>query len=160
MSLCHVKCRTMCSLIKAIIVVMMSYIGPEILVILYTIMGAYLFQYIEQSKEIERCIMGEVKERMLIRRTTYRLINYIYYNSTDKFSTNRFENYNSNQAFQRDNSEVTNRTVTNMLYTLRVQLIEIQQKYKYYGQDCSKQSLWSFKSSLLFTVSLLTTVGM
>lgn len=46
-----------------------------------------------------------------------------------------------------------------LLANFRQKVIEIQTNTSYYGQNCTTYSKWNFSSSLLFTITIISTIG-
>ena len=46
-----------------------------------------------------------------------------------------------------------------MLYEYRTFIIHLSSKYDYYGDDCTHLHRWTYANSLLFAVTIMTTVG-
>jgi hypothetical protein len=49
--------------------------------------------------------------------------------------------------------------IDRMLMDFRDIILEIQLNTSYFGQDCKKNTKWSFSSSLLFTITIISTIG-
>lgn len=67
---------------------------------------------------------------------------------------NTSSSLNSNQT---DNEKYYG--INEMLEEFRKKIIEIEANNRYYGQDCNKETKWNFFSSLLFTITVMSTVG-
>jgi ABC-type transport system involved in multi-copper enzyme maturation permease subunit len=49
--------------------------------------------------------------------------------------------------------------IIDYLVEFRNKIIEIERDYKFHGQNCTEYSRWNFFSSLLFTITVMSTVG-
>jgi hypothetical protein len=126
----------------------------------YIVIGAYIFQYIEQPNEIAQCQTGEGTWKRLLYDNRVLFYNYIYYNTT----ANSFLLQNDPYAIpslisERDNSTVYQPKLTQMLQDFRDSILSISSDYNYSGQDCVSDSQWNIISAILFTLSILSTIG-
>ena len=126
----------------------------------YIVIGAYIFQYIEQPNEIAQCQTGESTWQKLLYDNRVLFYNYIYYNTT----SNSFLLLNDPYAIpsltsERDNSTVYQPKLTRMLQDFRDSILSISSDYNYSGQDCVSDSQWNIISAILFTMSILSTIG-
>ncbi|CAF0790763.1 unnamed protein product [Brachionus calyciflorus] len=146
--------------IKAFIAFFIKNFGIVILVIGYAAGGAFLFKILEQHEEIQNCQKGEGEWNKVRIEYRTRLFNYIYFNTT------------SNPWLPVDNATIAaglytakdgpdkyDPLIKNWLVELRNKTLNITSEYKYKGQDCEKQSAWTYLSALLFTITILTTLG-
>ncbi|CAF0736123.1 unnamed protein product [Brachionus calyciflorus] len=75
--------------------------------------------------------------------------NYDLKNSSSKVKKEAY-NYSHLHDFMRINE---------LLEEFRKEIIEIEHNTRYYGQDCNRETRWNFYYSLLFSVTLMSTVG-
>ena len=95
---------------------------------------------------------------MFVPRTN--LFNYIYFNTTPNpwlpvDNSTLIPSLNT----PRDPPWVYNPKISSMLSDFAVKIRAISDNYKYAGQDCSTGNLWEYFSALLFTVTIVTTIG-
>jgi len=147
--------------IRKILLFLITNFGMLGLVLGYVVLGALLFQTLEQTNEIQNCETGKGNENEMISEYTQKLFNYIYFNvSTDpvvdaliagqqQVDQNLTYNINAYTTIIDDwILEVRDLTINNFLAT------------KYSGQDdCEAKSLWQLPSAILFTVTIVTTIG-
>lgn len=124
-----------------------SHIGLVAMVIIYSIAGAFLFQLLEQHEEAKTCQEGKGQEETNIVNLRSQLLTYIQFN----ISTNPNDP-------SKDNETVANTKIDQWLEDFRTAVNDNRDTYKYTGQDCSS-SKWSFGNSLLFAVTVITTIG-
>lgn len=111
------------------------------------------------------------------------IINFVSYNISNEdlnyftnFSRSSIHSLNSD-SFQKNHSKETNYYITNKkkkkdkeliepfkeinkwLEEFRRKILEIESATSFFGQDCIKDSKWGFYSSLLFTLTVISTVG-
>lgn len=95
---------------------------------------------------------------------------YINYTNNDGsgslFDNQTYESSNSLMYRKHNNlNNSTNETVDKyyriniLLEDFRRKIIEIENVNKYTGQDCVEDSKWNFFSALLFTITIVSTVG-
>lgn len=145
---------------KAVIGFLAKNLGMVIIVILYVSGGAFLFKILEQHNEIQNCQMGEGEWTNLRISFRAKVFNYIYFNTTSNpwlpvDNSTIIPSLNT----PRDGPSVYNPMLTQWIIDFRDQVHNIRSTYKYTGQDCEKQSSWSYFSSLLFTITIVTTIG-
>ncbi len=58
-----------------------------------------------------------------------------------------------------DNTTVMYGQIVDYLQTFQAGIYERRDDYRYTGQNCSNSSLWNFPSNLLFTITVITTIG-
>ena len=95
--------------------------------------------------------------------------NITYTNNLFETTTSRNE-YSNNFDYAINNAMNLTRSSNNsikepyysiniLLEQFRDEIIEISYNYRYSGRECSEDSKWTFFSSLLFTITLMSTVG-
>ena len=135
--------------------------GILTLTIIYVIVGAILFQTIEQPNEIAQCQLGEGASKRMIYNIRVELVNYIYYNTSSDPYASQNDPYQmpSLTSVAKDGPSVYQPKLTQMLQDFRDQILQINADYKYYGQDCVNDSQWNLLSAILFTMSIVSTLG-
>ena len=112
---------------------------------------------------------GEIKFEAVVKTLRETLVNYITYNITD----NEYESaiYNTNSSVFSFNPEsaylLTNSTndedkfliLDKYLDQFIKSVLEVESQNLYSGQDCVEGSRWGFYSALLFTMSIMSSVG-
>lgn len=124
-----------------------SHVGLVTMVVIYAVAGAFLFELLEQHEEAKNCQEGKGQEATNIVNLKSTLLTYIQFN----ISTNAADT-------SKDNETVANQKIENWLTDFRDQVITVSGQYRYTGQDCSS-SRWNFAGSLLFAITVITTIG-
>lgn len=135
------------------------HLGLLVLVFIYMIAGAFLFQTLEKSARIQSCQEGASKELVIIRRYRQRIFNLLFVNITDDENMSDNETAYYIENYVQDSNIEQNRNFKEIMKEFRTNLIRIQDDYKYTGQNCSTDDSWSFQSAFLFTLSLITSIG-
>jgi hypothetical protein len=135
------------NLLKGMLRFFVSNLGMIVLVLVYVVAGAFLFQLLEQHDEIQKCQLNEGKSSALISSYRSELFNYIRFNTT----TDVFDQ-------TKDGPSVYHPRLNEIISKLRDDVLDLRAK-KYYGQNCEEESLWQFQSCLLFTTSIVATIG-
>lgn len=125
-----------------------SYIGLIVAVIVYSVVGAIVFTFIEAYNEARNCQIGLGEENTNIYKLQSQLILYVQQNVTA----------NSNDK-SKDNITVATETIDQWLIDFKDSLMSNQGNYGFSGQDCTNGLKWSFTGALLFTVTIITTIG-
>lgn len=163
---------------KNIIKILFSNITFVIAVILYSSIGAFVFQILEQHEEIRLCEEGKVKFDIELKHFRENFINYVTYNITDeeyqkavyvsnssmyffnpKFSYPKSHSLSSNLTEDDEYEEDKFLTIDQFLNDFKQIVLDIQKETHYSGQDCIEDSRWTFYSALLFTISIMSSVG-
>ena len=129
-----------------------SHIGLVGLVVVYAVAGGFLFQLLEIRQEKLNCQEAQGEQVAQVTLLKQKLVNYIQYNTTPSSST-------SGSTNDKDNITVAMTKISYMLYGYRDFVIHEGLKYRYYGDDCSVTSKWTFANSLLFSITVITTIG-
>ncbi|UJR15786.1 hypothetical protein I4U23_002718 [Adineta vaga] len=116
-----------------------SNLGLVIVVIAYSVGGAFLFILLEQYIELQKCQQGSLTENVSISNISESMFNYVTI-SDEQTSViyDQIESYLQN--------------FTNDVYERRTD-------FRYTGQDCETKSGWSFPSALLFAITVITSIG-
>ncbi|RNA27512.1 T family of potassium channels 18-like [Brachionus plicatilis] len=154
-------------------------------VIIYSSLGALMFQILEQHEELRRCEEGRGKFDKELKHYRDLIINYVTYNiSSDElnyftnFSRSPTNSINSNpiqinykfgkysQINRIPNTTYLDKElieplieINKWLEEFRKKIFEIEANTNFHGQDCSKDTKWSFYASLLFSITVISTVG-
>lgn len=124
-----------------------SHIGLVVIVIVYAVLGGFLFELLEQHKEIELCEQGKGVESGNIVELRSKLLTYIQFNIT------------SNPAEpDKDNETIANQNIESWLQRFRNQTNDVRSEYRYTGNDCNSPK-WNFPGALLFAITCITTIG-
>lgn len=134
-------------LVKGMLRFFVSNLGMIVLVLIYVVAGAFLFQLLEQHDEIQKCQLNEGKSSLMISSYRSELFNYIRFNTT----TDIFDE-------TKDGPSVYHPKLNEIILKLRDDVLDLRDK-KYYGQNCEEESLWQFQSCLLFTMSIVAAIG-
>ena len=119
------------------------------------------FQLIEQTNEIAMCQTGQGSWQKLLYDYRVKMVNYIYYNTTSNSYLSEIDPYAiPSLASEKDNSTVYEPILSRMLQDFRDAIFEISSNYNYGGQDCVADSQWNIMSAILFTMSIVTTLGL
>ncbi|CAF2373095.1 unnamed protein product [Rotaria sp. Silwood2] len=127
-----------------------SHIGLVGLVVVYAVAGGFLFQLLEERQEKLNCQEAQSEQIAEINKLKQKLVNYIQKNTTSSivFST-----------VEKDNSTIAFAKIGSMLYEYRKFIIRGNQKYQYYISDCGRVRQWTYANSLLFAITIITTIG-
>jgi len=134
-----------------------SYIGLVGLVIVYAVAGAFLFELLEQHQERLNCqeAKGELDAEMT--KLKQKIVAYIQYNISSTSTSSSL--VASPYSTPKDNLTEAYVKIGAMLYDFRNFVINIGGQYRYYGDDCSIINKWTFPNSLLFAITIITTIG-
>lgn len=156
---------------KNIAKTLLSNIAFVIAVILYSSIGAFVFQILEQHEEIRLCEEGRVKFDVELKRFRENFINYVTYNISDEeyqkaayYSNSSMYLYNPDLSYSSSNSsneydEDKFIIFDRLLNDFKQIVLDIESQTRYVGQDCIEDSRWTFYSALLFTISIMSSVG-
>jgi len=119
---------------RTVIAFVFSNVGICVLVLVYLILGAFMFQYIEEPQhEIVPPIVNKRKE------TVMRL-----WNITERYNTLHLANWSVE--------------VVDVIHTYQAQVIDEVTQRDYDGEDIPK-SPWNFSGALLYSITVITTIG-
>lgn len=134
--------------------------GILFVVIFYVVGGAFLFKILEQHTEIQNCQSGEGEWNKLRIQYRSKIFNYIHFNTTpNPWLPVDNATIEAGLFVEKDGPPVYQPLLTNWVVDFRKKIFNISREYGYAGQDCEKQSSWTFFSSLLFTITIMSTLG-
>ena len=137
---------------KKITKFLFSHIGLVGLVVVYAVAGGFLFELLETHQERVSCQEAQGEQIAQLTKLKQKLVAYIQYNTTTSISPT-----NSNN--DKDNTTVAFAKIGAMLYDYRDFVIDIGAKNRYYGDTCSVVNKWTYPNSLLFAITIITTIG-
>ena len=129
-----------------------SHIGLVGLVVVYAVAGGFLFQLLEEHQEKFSCQEASGEQLTQITKLKQKLVAYIQYNTTSSSAT-------TNRYDVKDNTSVAFAKIGAMLYDYRNFVEQTSSKYRYYDNDCSQTTKWTYPNSLLFAITIITTIG-
>jgi len=127
-----------------------SHIGLVGLVVIYAVAGAFLFQLLEIREEKYLCLEIQGDQNTEITKLKQEIVNYIQNNATPTTT------YSSSQ---KDNTTVAFEKIGQMLLDYRTYIIGVSSKQQTYGDNCSIVNKWTYPNSLLFAITIITTIG-
>lgn len=145
-----------------------SNFGLVLVICLYASLGALMFQLLEQHEELRMCEEGRGKYMKELFDLKEGLFRYVLYNVTSvemSSSSNRLnfdeeeKNLTSTSLNFTSENQMPEVVIDQMLRDFRDVVLSIEAKYKYFGRDCVENSKWKFFSSLLFSITIITTIG-
>ena len=139
-----------------------SDIGLTAAIISYIVFGSFLFQYLENDAVIQKCEAGKMKSQTFIKKYAQIIFNHISLNLTNE---ERLAVINVPIYINTSYVNVTLPLPNDPTPEIDIWLIELRDfvqnvsdSYKYSGMPCDVNS-WIFESSILFTMTLITTIG-
>ena len=147
---------------KEIIRFIFSQVGSVLLFLVFVFSGGFLFQFLESHASIQKCEIGQNMDKALIKKYSRTLLTYIFENLTsnarqklvEEYANKTILNYPINQELYPGSKEIDI-----YIEEFRDKVGEIYLKQGYRGQDCILDTSWIIESSILFSISLLTTIG-
>jgi hypothetical protein len=124
-----------------------SHVGLVVMVIIYAVAGALLFELLEQHEEAKDCQEGKGAEATYIVNLKSELLTYIQFNISSNPSDTT-----------KDNETVANQKIEDWLTSFRDEVLSNKDVYRYTGQDCTSAK-WNFAGALLFAITIITTIG-
>ena len=102
-------------------------------------------------------------EKRRITKYSNLMVNFLLFKYQNKES-NSILKFNEGQLSEKSietmsSNEIDELLVTNILYKFRNFVHENLSTFKYYGQNCSEITSWTFPSTLLFTFTMVSTIG-
>lgn len=131
-----------------------SHIGLVVLVIVYSVAGGFLFELLERHREKVNCQIAHGEHSAKMTALKQEIVSYIRYNTTGSTASSSLF-----YGYDKDNSTQAYEKIANMLIEFREFVIENGGKYRFYGDDCSVTNKWTFANSLLFAITIITTIG-
>lgn len=150
------NCKKSVSIFKTILRFLFSNVGLIFMVIGYTIGGAFLFQLLEKHANVQACQEVAGKERKIISMYTRKLYNQII-TGVNEFEFN--QSLIESVSFNYTDKLFQNNEIETVFKNLRNDLLKITDSYHYYCKVCIEGITWNFQSSLLFALTLITTIG-
>jgi hypothetical protein len=127
-----------------------SHIGLVGLVVVYAVAGAFLFQLLEIREEKYLCLEIQGDQNTEITKLKQEIVNYIQNNATPT---------TTDSSSQKDNTTVAFEKIGQMLLDYRTYIIGVSSKQQTYGDNCSIVNKWTYPNSLLFAITIITTIG-
>ena len=121
--------------------------------IIYCMGGAYLFNILEAQNELAWCEGSKSDSAALINDYTLKIFNYMTFNVTYNPILAAYTADNSTEI--KDGPEVYNGILHDWLVELRDEVIG----NGYGGEDCEVVNSWQFLSGLLWTMTVVTSIG-
>lgn len=131
-----------------------SHAGLVLLVGAYAVAGGFLFELLEQYQDKLNCQTAKGLFDKQISQLKQDILNYIKYNTTEAKSSNTWA-----LSTDRDNATVAYEKIGKMFYDYRAFVIETGGEYRFWGDDCTQVNKWTFTNSLLFAITIITTIG-
>ncbi|CAF3456626.1 unnamed protein product [Rotaria socialis] len=127
------------SFYRSFVQFLFSNLGLVIVVFAYSAAGAFLFILLEQYIELQNCQQGNLSENISI--------------------LNLSETIYNDVALQNDNTTVLYTKITYYLTNFTNEIYSRRTTLRYSGQNCANTSGWSYTSALLFTITVITSIG-
>ena len=138
--------------LKKITRFLFSHIGLVGLVVVYAVAGGFLFELLEEHQEKVNCQELQGEQMTQITKLKQKLVAYIQYNTSSSPTI-------SSSLNQKDNTTVAFEKIGQMLYDYRDFVIQTTTKYRSYGEDCSVTNKWTYPNALLFSITIISTIG-
>jgi len=132
-----------------------SNVGLVVLVIVYAIAGAFLFELLEQHQDTLNCQEAQGQFSVQVTQLKQKIVSYIQYNTTGTSLTNGVTYSYSTEL---DNATVAYETIANMLYDYRDFVLTTSSNYRYAGDGCADNK-WTFINAIVFAMTVFTTIG-
>jgi hypothetical protein len=125
--------------------------GMMLLTIIYCCAGAYLFGILEGQYLLELCQSAKGDSLKMIQQYRTLIYNYLSFNVTFDPALVII----TNGTEMKDGPEIYNQYVLDTLYQMRDEVLS----NGYSGQNCETTNKWLFSSALLWTFTVLSTIG-
>ncbi len=123
-----------------------------IITTLYCMGGAYLYNILEAQNELAGCQASQSDSAQMLNDYTIKIFNYLSFNVT----WNPLLPSEDNTTEIKDGPEVYNRVVNDWLLELK----DLIADNGYSGEDCEQVNSWQFLSGLLWTITVVSSIGM
>jgi hypothetical protein len=110
---------------------------------------------LQSHAAIQKCEEGKGIYLKMRKKHANMLFNYIWFNS----ESDSYLLASHNTTLNESNQHSYNMDIRKVLIEFRDEVIKINDIYRYHGQDCIQDTSWIIESSLLFSMTLLTTIG-
>ncbi|CAF1148851.1 unnamed protein product [Rotaria sp. Silwood1] len=127
------------SFYRSFIQFLFSNLGLVLIVVAYSVGGAFLFILLEQYIELQNCQQGNLIENISITNLSETIYNYV--------------------VIKNDNTTTMYTQIADYLVNFTNDIYERRTVLRYIGQDCTTSSNWNFPSALLFTITVITSIG-
>ena len=135
-----------------------SHIGLVTLVGVYAVAGGFLFELLEQHQERLNCQEAQGEQRVQMEKLRQKIVAYVLYNTTTVPSA-PLSLPTATYVTTKDNSTEAQAKIGTMLLDFRDFVINSGAQYRYYGDDCTVINKWTYPNSLLFAITIITTIG-
>jgi len=133
-----------------------SNLGLAIVVVAYSIGGAFLFILLEQYIELQNCQQASCMLKVFLRIILFLSILIVSENvSVSNLSQSMYDYV----VLSTDNTTVIYEQMVYYLGNYTNDIYDRKNNFRYTGQDCSTTSDWNFPSALLFTITVITSIG-
>lgn len=121
----------------------------------YCVGGAYLFNILEAQSELASCEGAQSDSLQMIEDFQLKIYNYLSFNVTFNPELYSTQTVGLNINDTEDGPEIYNRVIHDYLIELRDEILG----NGYGGEDCEKVNSWQFLSGLLWTMTVVTSIG-
>lgn len=136
-----------------------SHIGLVTLVGVYAMAGGFLFELLEQHQERLNCQEAQGEHRVQMDKLRQKIVAYVLYNTTAAPPSAPLAIPTATYVTAKDNNTEAQVKIGVMLMDFRNFVLGSSAQYRYYGDDCSVINKWTFPNSLLFAITIITTIG-
>jgi len=133
-----------------------SHIGLVTLVGVYAAAGGFLFELLERHQEKLNCQEAQGQMNVEMNTLKQKIVAYIQYNTS---SSSSLTLPTATYITAKDNTTVAYTKIAAMLYDFRNFVISTSSNYRYSNDDCSVINKWTYPNSLLFAITIITTIG-